>query len=84
MAVSLKKGDNKTVVIRVENSVKEESVPDPEKVFDRFYKGDTSRHINSSGIGLSVAKKLVDSMGGEIKADLNGETFGVTMVLPSI
>ncbi len=84
VAVSLKKGDNKTVVIRVENSVKEESVPDPEKVFDRFYKGDTSRHVNSSGIGLSVAKKLVDSMGGEIKADLNGETFGVTMVLPSI
>ncbi|MBQ4271438.1 MAG: HAMP domain-containing histidine kinase [Clostridiales bacterium] len=82
--ISLKSEGEKHVAFTISNSVDPDRIPDPTKVFDRFYKGDPSRHVSSSGIGLSVAKKLVDSMHGTIDAYVEGEVFGIKMRLPSI
>lgn len=43
-----------------------------DKVFERFYKADEARSISSSGLGLSIAKELVERMGGSIEARLEG------------
>lgn len=74
----------KRAVLEISNGIREGEVPDPDKVFDRFYKGDSSRHINSSGIGLSVSKKLVDMMNGSISASVDNDIFTITIVLPGI
>jgi signal transduction histidine kinase len=37
-----------------------------ERVFDRFHRGDEASTIPGFGLGLSIAKTLVDGMGGEI------------------
>jgi len=38
-----------------------------EKIFDEFYKADTSRHdIESSGLGLSICKRIVEKHNGKI------------------
>ena len=43
----------------------------------RFYKADEARSISSSGLGLSIAKELVERMGGVLKQGLEGKRFVV-------
>ncbi|HET8595103.1 MAG TPA: HAMP domain-containing sensor histidine kinase [Intrasporangium sp.] len=55
-------------------------------VFERFYRGDTARSRDSggSGIGLTIAKALVDAHGGSLRASSPGKGHGSTfaMTLP--
>ncbi len=71
------KQKNKIVHILVSNDVKNPDDIDVDKVFERFYKADEARSISSSGLGLSIAKELVERMGGSIEARLEGKRFVV-------
>ena len=74
----------KKVVITLDNLLLEGQNPDPKKVFDRYYKGDASRHTGSSGVGLSVVKKLVESMSGDISAVVSDGRFKIAMSFKTI
>ena len=52
-------------------------------LFDRFYRADPSRaHDGSYGLGLSIAKAIIDNMGGKIYAASDeGESATFTFVL---
>ena len=41
-----------------------------ERVFERFYRRHESRKQEGFGLGLAIARRMVDVMGGEIGADL--------------
>jgi len=49
------------------NTAKEMSAVEVEQLFDRFYTVEVAR--NSTGLGLSIARTLVERMGGTIAAD---------------
>lgn len=54
------------------------------RVFEKFYQGDTSRSSQGSGLGLSLAKRIVDLHGGEISVlSRAGEGAAFTVTLPT-
>jgi signal transduction histidine kinase len=55
--------------ITFSNTAKELSTVEVEQLFDRFYTVETAHH--STGLGLSIARTLVERMGGTITADYN-------------
>ncbi len=67
-----------------ENTVSETSRPDPEHIFDRFYKADSARRKGSSGLGLFIVKELTERMGGSVHALIEGDTLRITLILDRI
>lgn len=49
------------------------------RLFDRFYTVEASR--NSTGLGLSIAKVLIERMGGSISAQFQDEQLNITIQL---
>ena len=77
--ILLNKG--KEVHLIVENDVENSQELDIENIFTRFYKKDKSRTIQSTGLGLTIVKELVESMGGDISASINENIFQIKIVL---
>src|SRR5216683_2558444 len=60
------------------------SAEDLEHIFERFYRADSSRTRDTGGfgLGLSIARELVDAMGGSLSASSDfglGSTFWISL-----
>lgn len=68
--------------LTVSNSAPNLTHVDVERMFDRFY---TVKNCNySTGLGLSIAKSLIEKYGGSVNASLNDGIFSVTLTTASI
>ena len=74
---------HKKIEIVLSNTCLPDSLPNLDRIFDRFYRAEQSRtNRNSYGIGLSIAQSIVQNHGGSIKAtSADGSSITFTVIL---
>lgn len=79
------KSEDGRAVLTVSNGVDPLNPPQIDRLFERFYRGDPAhgREVEGSGLGLSLARELVQAMGGTLTAAMEGNDRVVfTAALP--
>ena len=85
ISLRISEQDKDLVLVAIEDNGKGISEEEAKKVFDRFYRTDASRNSKQggSGIGLSIARKIVEDHAGTIWATgVQGEGMTVFFTLP--
>lgn len=67
--------------ITFKNISKFELGENSDELFERFKRGDTSRHTEGSGLGLAIAQSIVDLHEGDLSIEMDGDLFKVKIML---
>lgn len=71
-----------SAVISIKNISREQLNVNAEELMERFVRGDASRNTEGSGLGLNIAKSLVELQGGQMHLMVDGDLFKVTLIFP--
>ena len=70
------------VIISLKNISREELNIDADELMERFVRGDGSRNTEGSGLGLNIAKSLMELQHGQLQLLVDGDLFKVTLIFP--
>ena len=71
------------VQISLKNVSREELNVSAEELLERFVRGDVSRNTEGSGLGLNIARSLMELQKGQLQLLVDGDLFKVTLVFPA-
>ncbi len=69
-------------VLMVENRPGQAGWPDPEKLFDKYYRSPQARRHSGTGLGLYLARHLVEVLGGTISYQPDAQRLRFVITLP--
>ena len=69
------------VLLAVKNISRDPLNVNAEELMERFVRGDASRHTEGSGLGLNIARSLMDLMGGSFQLSVDGDLFKAELLL---
>lgn len=76
--------DNENIIFEITNEGVVISKDEQDRVFDLFYISDKAKNKHSSGVGLTLTKKIINKLNGEISvSSYNGKTT-FTIILPVV
>ena len=70
------------VVFTVTNQVTAENLPDPQQLFNRYYRHPNVMGISGMGIGLTLVKSAVARLGGEVEVQILDQQVTFSVRLP--
>ena len=70
------------VTISFKNVSRDELNISPDELMERFVRGDASRHTEGSGLGLSIARSLVQLQGGRFDLAIDADLFRADITFP--
>ena len=70
------------VLISLKNISREELNVEADELMERFVRGDASRNTEGSGLGLNIAKSLMELQKGQLQLLVDGDLFKVTLIFP--
>ena len=82
VSVRARRGPGGEVTVEVEDTGSGIAPEEVSRIFERFYRGSGSLEQEGFGLGLSIARRMVDVMGGEIGVESvegKGATFWVRL-----
>lgn len=68
------------VAISMKNISREALNVSADELVERFVRGDTARNTEGSGLGLNIAKSLMELQRGELQLLVDGDLFKVTLI----
>ena len=71
-----------TASFSIKNISRDELNMPPERLMERFVRGDESRTEEGSGLGLSIAQSLTELQHGRFQLSIDGDLFKATVTLP--
>ena len=71
------------VQLSIKNISREELNVTADELTERFVRGDTSRNTEGSGLGLNIAKSLMELQKGNLALTVDGDLFKVTLTFPA-
>ena len=69
-------------VLQMKNISRDQLNINADELMERFVRGDAARNTEGSGLGLNIAKSLVELQKGQMHLMVDGDLFKVTIVLP--
>ena len=69
------------ITVTLKNISKEELNVSGDELMERFVRGDSSRNTEGSGLGLSIAKSLMEIQGGSLNVVIDGDLFKAVVVV---
>ena len=70
------------VHISLKNISKEPLNVAADELMERFVRGDASRNTEGSGLGLNIARSLMEVQNGQLDLTVDGDLFKATMIFP--
>lgn len=74
--------DEQTVTVSLKNISATELNISPDELMERFVRGDSSRHTEGSGLGLSIARDLTALQNGKLSLHTDGDLFKAVLTFP--
>ena len=78
------KTEKNGVLVTFRNISKYQLNVSSEELLERFVRGDKSRHTEGHGLGLSIARSLMEIQGGSLDISVDGDLFKVTVKIKNL